>query len=445
MSAGVADTWAGPLPGRHILPASVDVVVIGGGIVGVSTAWFLARQGRSVLLCEKGHIAGEQSGRNWGWVRAQGRDPRELPMMLDSLRTWRALATTIGEDVGYRERGCTFTARSEQELAALEDWAAIGRAQGMDTRLLSRNELRSLYGESASAWCGAMFTASDGRAEPQRAAPALARAARREGATVLTGCAVRGLQQSAGQTSGVVTEYGSVSAPVVVCAAGAWTSLFCASLGIALPQLTVRGTVARTAPFDGILDGDLFDHTVGIRRRDDGGFTVAHGSILEHFVTPASFRWFGKFLPALKQDLRILRLRFGRAFIDALRTPSRWPLDETTPFEKRRVLDPAPSPSVLKKLRRNVDALFPALRGVPFVESWAGMIEASPDVVPIIDEALPGFYVATGFSGHGFGIGPGAGRAIAALVSGAQPEVDLGDFRLQRFFDGSPIRPQASI
>ena len=109
-----------------------------------------------------------------------------------------------------------------------------------------------------------------------------------------------------------------VAAPL---AAGAWTSLFCGSLGINVPQLKVRGTVARTAPAESVLNGNVFDDRLGIRRREDGGYTIAHGSILEHPVTPASFRYFIKFVPALMQELKIVRLSFGREFIDEWRTP----------------------------------------------------------------------------------------------------------------------------
>ena len=98
----VSRTWKRPLAPPAALPAAADVVIIGGGIVGVSTAWFLARQGVQVALCEKGHVAGEQSGRNWGWVRQQGRDAREMPMIIASLNIWRGLAEAIGEDVGVR-------------------------------------------------------------------------------------------------------------------------------------------------------------------------------------------------------------------------------------------------------------------------------------------------------------------------------------------------------
>jgi glycine/D-amino acid oxidase-like deaminating enzyme len=443
----VASTWSGPLQPPPEIPVNADVVVIGGGIVGVSTAWFLAKQGVSVVLCEKGYIAGEQSGRNWGWVRIQGRDTREIPMMQESLRIWDALKGDIGENVGFTRGGCLFTANSGKQLEELGAWMDTAETYGIESRMLSSTELKKHIGGSAIDWAGALYTESDGRAEPHKAAPAIARAAKRCGASVLTSCAVRGIETSGGRVSAVVTEHGTIKTSVVLCAAGAWTSLFCGSLGVNVPQLKVRGTVARTAPAENVLNGNVFDDRLGIRRRQDGGYSVAHGSVLEHLVTPSSFRHFVKFIPALKQELKILRLSFGREFVDEWRTPKSWPLDRPSPFEATRVLDPAPSKRVLRGIRRNLDTIFPQLAATPIVESWAGMIESSPDVVPIIDaiDSLPGFHVATGFSGHGFGIGPGAGKTIAAMLTGEESGIDLAPLRLERFFDGSPIRPLSSI
>ena len=443
----VRQTWTQPILPPDTIPTAADVVVIGGGIVGVSTAWFLSKQGVSVALCEKGHIAGEQSGRNWGWVRAQGRDTRELPMMMESLRIWAGLSAEIGEDVGFTRGGCMFTARTEKELAGFERWLAIANDYGLDTRLIRGAELADQINGIATDWMGAMFTPSDGRAEPHKATPAISRAAAANGAHILTGCAVRGIDIQAGRVSGVVTEHGTIKTQTVLCAAGAWASIFCRSIGITVPQLTVRGSVARTAPGPEVLQGNLFDARFGIRRRQDGGYTLAPGFTLEHPVTPSTFRFAAKFLPALKLEFRNLRLTFGREFVDELMSPASWSLDAESPFERTRVLDPEPSSSALRTMRRNLDSLFPQLSGTEFVESWAGMIETTPDVVPIIDEAekCPGFYIATGFCGHGFGIGPGAGKAIAAMLSGDDSGIDLSEFRLNRFFDGTPIRPQSSV
>jgi glycine/D-amino acid oxidase-like deaminating enzyme len=443
----VAGTWSGTFRPPDGIPETADIVVIGGGIIGVSTAWFLAKQGIDVVLCEKGHIAGEQSGRNWGWVRLQGRDPRELPMMLESMRIFSGLEDEIGESVGFSRGGCLFMADSDKDLQGFHDWLETAREFELDTRIIDAGGISEIVKGATTRWSGAMYTPSDARAEPHKTAPAIARAAARSGATILTACAVRGIESSGGRVSSVVTEHGTIRTSVVLCAAGAWSSMFCRSIDIAVPQLTVRGTVARTAPAERVLDGNLFDSRLGIRRREDGGYTVAHGSILDHGITPSTFRYAFKFLPALLKELKVLRIRFGRDFVDELMMPAKWALDRPSPFEQNRVLNPAPSARILKGIRRNLDDMFPQLAGVDIVESWAGMVETSPDVVPMIGEVgdIPGFYLATGFSGHGFGIGPGAGKALAAMLTGADNPIDLSPFRLSRFFDGTPIRPQSTI
>jgi len=252
----VSKTWSGSFVPPESCPDKADIVIIGGGIIGVSTAWFLARQGVDVVLCEKGHIAGEQSSRNWGWVRCQGRDRRELPMMIESMNIWRGLEVEIGEDVGFVPAGCLYMTRSEKELQNFSDWIESAKEFGLDTRVIEGKELDQHVNGASSRWIGAMYTASDGRAEPHKAAPAIARAAERAGARILTSCAVRGVETAGGNLSAVVTEHGTIRTSVALCAAGAWTSMFCRSLGISVPQLQVRGTVARTAPADVVLNGN---------------------------------------------------------------------------------------------------------------------------------------------------------------------------------------------
>lgn len=443
----VAKTWSRSFEPPESIPVSADVVIIGGGIVGISTAWFLARQGVDVVLCEKGHIAGEQSGRNWGWVRQQGRDVREMPMILESLNIWRTLATEIGEDVGYRQTGCLYAARDDEQLEHYAAWMSIAKEFGVDTRVLSGEEVAQFTRGATVTWKGALFTASDGCAEPHKATPAIARAAMRNGATILTACAVRGLEKEFGHVSGVVTEHGTIKAPVVLCAAGAWTSMFCRSLGISLPQLQVRGTVVRTAPGPDVVTGNLWEGQTGIRRRQDGGYTVSNGAYLDHSITPSTFRHAFKFLPALKQEYKGIRLSIGRDFIDDWRTPKQWDLDAESPFEKTRVLNPEPNPLAVNAIRTCLDTVFPQLADTKIVEAWAGIVETTPDIVPVIEESekIPGFHIATGFSGHGFGIGPGAGKAIAGMLTGTDSGIDLSGFRLRRFFDGTKIQPQAGL
>ncbi len=443
----VSSTWDRPFTPPESCPKKADIVIIGGGIIGVSTAWFLAKQGVDVVLCEKGHIAGEQSSRNWGWVRSQGRDRRELPMMIESMNIWRGLEVEIGEDVGFNQGGCLYMARNEKQLKKYADWLPTAREFGLDTQVIEGKELDQHVNDASSQWLGAMYTASDAMAEPHKAVSAIARAAIRSGATLLTSCAVRGVETQGGRLSAVVTEHGSIQTSTALCAAGAWTSMFCRSLGIAVPQLQVRGTVARTAPADVILKGNVLDKKIGIRRRQDGGYTIAHGSVLDHFITPSTFRFAFKFLPALVHEIGTLKISIGRPFLEELGAPSTWALDEESPFERTRVLDPKPNLRVLKSFCKSFNEVYPQLAGTRIVESWAGMVETTPDVVPVMceHESIPGFHIATGLSGHGFGIGPGAGKALAAMLTGNNVGIDMTPFRLSRFFDGSPIRPESTI
>lgn len=441
MNNTVSQTWEKPFNPPEEVPSEAEVVIIGGGIVGVSTAWFLAKKGIKVVLCEKGHIAGEQSGRNWGWVRKQKRDMRELPMMIESMNIWSTLAEEIGENVGFHKTGCIYTAHNEKEMASYEGWMKTAKHFELDTELLSSDELKKHIDHSSNEWIGGLITPSDGRAEPHLASPAIARAAEKCGAIILTSTAVRGIETSAGQVSSVVTEHGPIKASKVLCAAGAWTSMFCRSLNISVPQLKVKGTVCRTEPLAQKFEGEVYGVGLGMRRRADGGYTLASESYMYHSITPSTFRYMFKFLPAFWKEIAHLRLSIGSDFLKEFRFPNKWSHNEISPFEKERVLNPAPDQKVIKEISDNFSKLFPSFEPQNIEESWAGMIETTPDVVPIIEETkkIPGFYIATGFSGHGFGLGPGAGKAIAGMISGVDSGIDLSSFRLDRFFDGSKM------
>jgi glycine/D-amino acid oxidase-like deaminating enzyme len=430
-----------PVSADGELTRRVDVVVIGGGIIGTSTALFLAQKGVSVALCEKGTIAGEQSSRNWGFCRQQGRDPRELPLIVESLHIWRGIDRAIEGDTGFRQSGIVYLAEDEKGAAAHEKFLAYARPYQLDTRRIAGAELAALLPGAARQWPSALYTASDGRAEPQKAAPAIAAAVRRLGGKVLTNCAVRGLDIAAGRVAGVVTEKGTTACGSVVLAGGAWSRLFCRSLGVTLPQLKVRGSVMRTSAVAGAPEASLWAPGLGLRKRLDGGYNVAHGSLTDVDIGFDNVRFAKAFWPALRGAHTGLRFRFGRRFFQELAEPARWPLDRESPFERVRVLDPAPSPDLLDAAATQLRAAFPAFRDARIEERWAGYIDVTPDAVPVISpvEQLPGFFIATGFSGHGFGIGPGAGRLMADLVMSAPPIVDPAPYRFARFSNGSKI------
>src|SRR5947209_18653265 len=158
---------ADPVPSDEKLPARADVVIVGGGIIGTTTALFLAQKGVSVALCEKGHIAGEQSSRNWGWCRKMARDPREVPLIIESLRLWETMNARVGAETGFRTSGIMYLAESPADLAKYEGWLDHAREYQLDTRVIDRAELGRLLPGMAKPWAGALYTPSDGKAEPQ--------------------------------------------------------------------------------------------------------------------------------------------------------------------------------------------------------------------------------------------------------------------------------------
>ncbi|WP_027350275.1 NAD(P)/FAD-dependent oxidoreductase [Halotalea alkalilenta] len=430
--------------GDETLPSHVEVVVIGGGIIGASAALELAERGHSVALCEKGGIGQEQSSRNWGWVRISRRDPRELALMASSIEIWRGLDARLGRATGYTRAGILFACENAERYAEHQRACAQLAPFDVGAKMVSGGELdRLLPSGHRMALEGALYTPGDGRAEPQWAAPAIAEGARERGAAVLTECAVRGIERTAGRIGAVVTERGRIGCDAVVLAGGAWSGLFCASLGLRLPQLKVINSVLRTAPLEGGPEAALWSEDFALRRRADGGYSVASGHANIADIVPDSFRYARDFSAALRQEWRSLSLRLGWRFLDELRLPRRWALDEASPFEYCRTLDPHPSKRQLDRAFSRLVEAFPLFGRAQVAQRWAGCIDVTPDAVPVISpvDDVPGLHIATGFSGHGFGIGPGAGRLVADLVVGATPLVDPSPFRFSRFSDGSRPEP----
>ncbi|PZF75325.1 D-amino-acid oxidase [Aestuariivirga litoralis] len=430
------------------LPKTADVCVIGGGVAGVSTALELVERGLDVVLLEKGEIAAEQSSRNWGWCRQMGRDPREIPLIQISMAIWDGMDQRVEGQTGFTRCGILYLCEDEKQLAAKNDWyEKNARPAGLATRMIGAAEANELQPGCTKPWKGALYTPNDGRAEPFVAVPLMAEAFRRKGGKLFTNCAVRGLETKAGRISSVVTEKGAIACDTVVLAGGAWSRRFCHNLGIELPQLTVLNSVMRTEPIDTGLTRTCSGGGFTFRKRMDGGYTVTDNHFSVADIVPDSFRLFREFLPALMLDWSGLRLRLGKRFIEEAKLKRRWALDEVSPFEQVRILDPEPVNEVLDKAAAALKEYYPVFKPMKIAERWGGAIDAVPDAVPIISkvEKLPGFHLCTGFSGHGFGLGPGAGRLMAEIVTGAKTCVDPSPFRYTRFFDGTNPRPTTGL
>jgi glycine/D-amino acid oxidase-like deaminating enzyme len=423
------------------LPRATSVAIVGGGIIGTSAALSLAAREIPVVLCEKGYIACEQSSRNWGWCRQAGRDEREMPLIVESLRLWRDMDRLTESATGFRECGVIFVGETEEDESRFQAWLEMAKPYEIGARIVRALDLKALMPGASRAYRCALHVPSDGCAEPQRAAPAIARAAQRRGAVILAHCAVRGIERGAGRVQAIVTERGSIKCEAVILAAGAWTGLFCASLGVRLPQLKVLSSVMRTAPAGGGPETCTYMNELGYRKRLDGGYTIARGTGYVVPLVPDSLRYLREYLPTIRREGSAIRPRLNAQCWRELFGPRRWPLDRPSPFERARVLDPAPNRTLNREAWEAMVRLYPQFRGVPIVQEWAGYIDVTPDVVPYIGALgeVPGVTVAAGFSGHGFGIGPGAGYLAADLATERTTSTDATPFRTSRFSDGSPI------
>ncbi|MBX4901453.1 NAD(P)/FAD-dependent oxidoreductase [Rhizobium bangladeshense] len=417
------------------LPATADAVVIGGGIVGVFAAYYLARRGLKVALVEKGLVGAEQSSRNWGWCRQQNRDARELPMSTKSLDLWERFATETGEDTGFRRCGLLYLSNSEEELSGWARWRDFARSVGVTTHMLSGAEATERGRATGAPWKGGVFSPTDGTADPANAAPAAARAILKLGGTVHQSCAARGVDVEGGRVSGVVTEHGTIRTKVAILAGGAWASSFCRQLGIRFPQASIRSSILAVSPGANGLPDALHTSAVSVTRRGDCGYTLAISGRGRVDPTAQQFRFAPQFLPMFARRWRSLAPGGLEGVRSGHESLAGWRLDRPTPMERMRILDPAVDEPTIALTHSRALKLLPALKNTKIKAAWAGYIDSTPDGVPGIGEiaTLPGFILAAGFSGHGFGIGPGAGHLIADIVTGDEPIVDPRPYHPSRF------------
>jgi len=421
---------------NEILPEKADAVIVGAGIIGVVTALELSERGLFVVVVEKGEVACEQSSRNWGWCRQMGRDPREIPLIRVGLEKWRGMNARVRAETGFRQCGILYMSETDAEFADREKWyLEIAVPHKLNTRLLSTKDVAQLAPGSLKTWRGGLFTAEDGRAEPFIAVPAMARALQARGGMVFTSCAARGIEMSAGRVSALVTEKGTIRTDTVLVAGGYWSRRFLGNAGVKFPQLGVVNSAMRTSQRDA-----GFKHTVSggnytVRHRLDGGYTITHNHLSVAELTPSHFRQFMTFRPLLQLDRKGIKVKLGTRYFKEMIMRKQWRLDERSPFERLRILDPKPHARILNEALVALQRDFPAFQDIPVIERWAGMIDATPDAVPVIDAIakIPGLFVASGFSGHGFGLGPGAGKLMAEIITGEKTCVDPAPFKHGRF------------
>lgn len=414
-------------------PSHADVVVIGGGIVGCAAAYYLSLAHVKVVLVERGEIAGEQSSRAWGFVRQQGRHPAEIPLAKAASAIWESLAGRLQADIEFVRNGIIALGASDADMQSLEEGARNARKHGLSTRLIGPQEIAQILPQLAGKWRGGLFTPDDGHAEPVKATRALADAARRLGAVILTRCPVLEIETAGGQVSGVRTLRGLIKANTVICAAGISAAQLVEPLGLSLPVRLTRSSVSETKPTQVFTRVAVWGPDVAYRPTQRGTFYLGNGyrgAGADYDITLASFRHLRLFLPSYRAHWRRLKLRFNAEFF--------WDLGRRLSWVDAKLPEPKVNRTKITYNEQQFYRLFPHLAGLGLQRAWAGRIDVTPDAIPAIGpvRTVGGLLLATGFSGHGFALGPIAGTLLSEWVVKGWPSIDLAAFDPHRFEHG---------
>jgi sarcosine oxidase subunit beta len=368
-----------------------DVVVVGGGISAVATAYEIARAGHSVLVLEKRRLAAMGSGWTLGGIRQSGRDPAELPLAQAAVERWAGLDEELGATTDYRRGGNLRLARAPAEVEVIEALVDEQRSRGLDMAYLADNAaIRAFAPAIASSVLAASFCPTDGHADPVSTVAAYAAAAVRAGAEIREGVTARRVLVESGRVVGVETDEGVEAADRVVVATGVHAPELLGPLGLALPLTIKLVAVLQTVPTTPVLE-----QVFGVANADAAGRQEVDGRF---------------------------RITTG---IGA------WPHDPAV-WDEHNI---QPTLDDLARLVGSAVKVLPVLAGVGVARVWGGLIDLTPDGLPALDgcTGIEGLVLAAGFSGHGFGIGPVTGEILADLVLGRPPRFDLGPFRLGRF------------
>ena len=429
---------AGDLLGRS------DVLIIGSGIVGCATAYYLARSGRSVRVLERGKIAGEQSSRAWGFVRQQGRHPAEVPLAAEASRIWERLAGELQADLEFVRRGIVVPAETIDDEQRFAEAAGVARKHGLGTRMISSSELKQLMPELAGNWRSALYTAEDGHAEPRKATEAFATAGERLGVTFHSNTPAISIDVRNRAAVGAVTAWGRYEADAIFCAGGTGSAPLLRTVGTSLPIQMVRSSVAQTKQARHFTSVAMWGPYVSFRPKEDGSFYIGNGYRgvgADYEITIESVRHLRLFLPAYRRNWRLLKLAMGQHFFFDLHRQ----ISRRARFDAP--MEPKPNLDKIHHNERRFYELFPAIAGLGLARTWAGWIDLTPDLIPIVGRVneVEGLYVAAGFSGHGFALGPAIGKLIAQVIVDGRSSIDLSDFRVSRFVEGEYTLPSGAL
>ena len=367
---------------------TADAIVIGAGIVGSATAYYLAKAGVDVVLIDRRHpnAGGTASQACAGGVRQQGRDPVEIPLAIYSINLWGDLEAELEADLHYRRQGMTVVTDDESLIPSMAQRVKSEQSLGLGIELVQGPDLHDLIAGLSPRIVAGSYCPTDGHADPLSTINAFVDSARRLGARTKWQCPVDSLVIENERVTAVNTSAGSIGCRSAILAAGYWSRSIADSAGIDLPfvyfPLQMMVTAGRPHELDQVLG--WIDHGISLKQVPSGGFVIGGG----------------------------------------------WP-GHATPQTYQTQLMPG---SMAKSAQTTVD-LFPSLAGVPIVRAWLGIEAFCADEMQIVGPvgSAEGLILATGFSGHGFAIGPGVGSLIAEYISNDRWSDMLKPFGIERF------------
>ncbi len=420
------------------LPKSSDVVIIGGGIQGIMTAINLAERGVGVTICEKGEVAGEQSGRAYSQIISYKTSPEIFPLHHYGKKLWRGMNERVGADTSYRTQGRVEAIETEKELESVKAWIELNKDPGFDsglnTRIIRGEELAKRLPNAQSNWEVAGFEEDAGSVDPEIGTPVLAEYAKRIGVKIFTNCAVRGIETEGGKISDVVTEKGAIKTSRVVLAGGIWSRLFMGNLGVDLPTLNVYLSQQRVEGVPNAPKGNVhLPNGIHFREQADGTYAVAP-RIFTSSIVKDSFLLAPKFMHLLTGGELPLELKMGKDLFTSFKIPTSWKFDEVSPFEKWRVATATANNAHLDGVFDRMKAEFPQFKDSKVVERWGAIVSPTADELPIITEVdkYPGLVINTA-TVWGMTEGPAAGEVTADLIMGREPIIDVKPFSMNRF------------
>ncbi len=419
------------------IPKEADVVIIGAGIQGVLSAINLTERGLSVVIFEKGEVAGEQSGRAYGQVITYKTDPEIFQLHHYGKIAWREMNAKIGADTSYRTQGRVEAIADEKDLANVREWIKInseiaGFNTPLKTRIVGKDVIQQRLPGAQTDWEVAGFEEDSGSIDPEIATPVLADYAKKIGVKIYTNCAVRGIETAGGKISDVVTEKGAIKTSRVVLAGGIWSRLFMKNMGVDLPTLNVYLSQQRVTGVPGAPKGNVhLPNGIHFREQADGTYAVAP-RIFTTSIIKDSFLLAPQFVPLLGE--MPVDFKVGKDFINSFKLPTKWKLDQVTPFEEWRVATATANNDHLDAVFDRMKREFPVFKNSEVVERWGAAVSPTADQHPIISEIkeYPGLVVNTATT-WGMTQSPGASLITADILTGKESIIDRRPFSMDRF------------